>query len=205
MQSSVEHTEGPEREIKVWIRSLGNYPTDPANFRNIQINAEVRAEIVRYGPSKSENVINTTFKDTNDRSFQQSWYTKNHVPRDWLVYSIKEDAMFCFCCWLFPCKSYQGYENNWSEVGLAKVVNHENSKLHCISFARWKSFQTRLYTGKIIDAQLQQQRRKKEREKTLQVLDRIFSATLFLALQGISFRAWASVRKSRRSHDRIWK
>ena len=102
--------------------------------------------------------------------------------------------MFCFCFWLFPCESSKGYENNWSEVGvsnfkkgLEKISGHENSVLHCTSLAQWKSFEYRLSTGKTIDAHLQEQL-DREREKTLQILDRIFSATLFLALQGISLR-----------------
>ena len=184
-----------ENEINVCLTSLGKYPTDPANFRDIKINAALRAEIVRCGPCKPVESVDVVFpKDTNDRSFHQSWYQKNNVPRDWLVYSMKENVMFCFCCWLFPCTSCQGYENNWSEVGvsnfkkgLEKISGHENSVSHCTSLAHWKSFEYRLSTGKTIDAHLQEQL-DREREKTLQILDRIFSVTLFLALQGISFR-----------------
>ena len=127
-------------------------------------------------------------------AFTSCGVQKITVTCDWLVYSMKEHKMFCFCCWLFPCKSDKGYENNWSELGvsnfrkgLEKINTHENSLLHCISLAQWKSFEHRLSRGQTIDGQLQKQLNK-EREKTLQVLDRIFSATLFLALQGISFR-----------------
>ena len=141
----------------------------------------MRAEIVKIGPCKPKDEVFP--KDANDRNFHQSWFTKN-----WLVYLMKEHKMFGFCCWLFPCKSDKGYENNWSELGvsnfrkgLEKINTHENSLLHCISLAQWKSFEHRLSRGQTIDGQLQKQLNK-EREKTLQVLDRIFSATLFLAL-----------------------
>ena len=120
-----------ESKIKVWLTSLGKYPTDLANFRDIKINAALRAEIVRYGPCKPvESVdVDVVFpKDTKDRSFHQSWYHTNNVPRDWLVYSMKENAMFCFCCWLFPCESSKGYENNWSEVGVSNFSRDFFSK-----------------------------------------------------------------------------
>ena len=62
-----------ETEIKVWLRSLGKYPTDPANFRDIKINAALRAEIVRYGPCNPVESVNVVFpKDAKDRSFHQS-------------------------------------------------------------------------------------------------------------------------------------
>ena len=128
------------------------------------------------------------------RSYQATWYEKNGVLREWLSYSMKEDAMFCFCCWLFPNQSHRDYEKNWSEVGVRnyrkgteKIAAHENTTLHCVSLARWKSFESRLMKGQTIDA-LHQEQLVKERERTLQILDRIFSATLFLALQGLPFR-----------------
>ncbi len=70
--------------------------------------------------------------------------------------------------------------------GLEKIYSHEELSLHFASFAKWKSFQNRLSRGKTIDSEFQQQL-VSEREKTLKILDRIFSATLFLALQGIAF------------------
>ena len=154
-----------ESEIKVWLTSLGKYQTDLSKFRDIKINAALRAETVRYGPCKRVESVDVVFpKHENDRSFHQLWYQKNNVPRDWLVYSTRENAMFCFCCWLFPCESSKGYENNWSEVGvsnfrkgLEKISGHENSVLHCTSLAHWKSFEYRLSTGKTIDAHLEEQ------------------------------------------------
>ena len=184
--------EQPEKEVNVWLSSLGKYPTDPANFRDVSINADVRAEVVRYGQSKPQDEVFP--KDQFSRSFQPSWYKKNGVLREWLVYSMKEDVMFCFCCWLFPCQSHKDYEKNWSEIGVKnyrkgseKISAHENTTLHCVSLARWKSFECRLSKGQTIDALLQEQLIK-ERKSALQILDRIFSATLFLALQGLPFR-----------------
>ena len=63
-QSSVQNPESAETTVKVWIKLLGN-------FRNMQMHAEVQAEIVRHGPSKPVNVVFA--KDGNSRSLQQSW------------------------------------------------------------------------------------------------------------------------------------
>ena len=187
-----EQPETPEREIKVWLTLLGKYPTDPANFPHASINADVRTEIVRYGPCKPQDEVFP--KDEFGRCFQPSWYTKGGVPREWLIYSMKKDAMFCFSCWLFPNQSHKDYEKNRSEIrvknyrkGTDKIHAHENMTLHCVSLACWKSFESRLFKGQTIDALLQEQLIN-EREKALQILDRIFSATLFLALQGLPFR-----------------
>ena len=102
--------------IKVGIASFGKYPTDPAHFRDIKINSTVRSEIVKIGPCKPNDEVFP--KDASNGSFHQSRFTKNNVTRDWLVYSMKEHQMFCFCCWPFPRKSDKGYENNWSELGV---------------------------------------------------------------------------------------
>ena len=103
--------------------------------------------------------------------------------------------MYCFCCWLFPCKCEKGFEGNWSEAGVEnfkkgteKIRGHEDSKLHCISLAQWKSLEYRLLRGLTLDAEFQRQIAD-DREKTLLILDRLFSTTLFLALQGIPFRS----------------
>ena len=70
-QSSVQNPESAETTVKVWIKLLGNYSTDPGNFRNMQMHAEGKAEIVRHGLSKPVNVVFA--KDGNSRSLQQSW------------------------------------------------------------------------------------------------------------------------------------
>ena len=102
-----------------------------------------------YGPCKPEEEV--FLKDQVGRCFQLLWYKKVGVPREWLVYSMKEDAMFCFCCWLFPSESHKDYEKGWSEVrvknyrkGTEKISAHENTNLHCVSLARWMTFERRL-------------------------------------------------------------
>eukprot|EP00112_Aurelia_sp_Birch-Aquarium-sp1_P017519 Seg4069.6 transcript_id=Seg4069.6/GoldUCD/mRNA.D3Y31 product="Zinc finger MYM-type protein 1" protein_id=Seg4069.6/GoldUCD/D3Y31 len=180
-------------QATVWLDTFGQYPTDPANFKGTKITAEQRAEIVRHGPCQPEGIKFTN--NVEGRCFQPSWYKRNESKREWLVYSLKDEKMYCFCCWLFPCRIDKDFESNWSETGvdnfkkgIEKIRGHENSRLHCISLARWKSFEYRLLRGLTLDAEFQRQIAN-DREKTLLILDRLFSTTLFLALQGISFRS----------------
>ena len=181
-----------ESQVTLWPNTLGDFPTDPANFRDTRITAEKRAEIVRHGPCQPTNILFS--KNIDGRCFQPSWYKRNKSLREWLIYSPKEQKMFCFCCWLFPCISEKDLEKNWSQIGVTnfkkgieKIRAHEDTRLHCISLAQWKSFQQRFLHGQTIDAEFQRQL-ETDREKTLLILDRIFSVTLFLALQEISFR-----------------
>eukprot|EP00794_Sanderia_malayensis_P016611 gene16611-18300_t len=181
-----------ESQVTLWPNTLGDFPTDPANFRDTRITAEKRAEIVRHGPCQPTNILFS--KNIDGRCFQPSWYKRNKSLREWLIYSPKQQKMFCFCCWLFPCISEKDLEKNWSQIGVTnfkkgieKIRAHEDTRLHCISLAQWKSFQQRLLHGQTIDAEFQRQL-ETDREKTLLILDRIFSVTLFLALQEISFR-----------------
>ena len=184
----------PDEQIHSgWIKSFGNFPSDPGNLRGILINAQLRTDLVKCGPCQPKDIEFP--KGSSGRCCIPSWYTKNKEPRDWLVYSVKENAMFCFCCWLFTAKSDNAYEGNWCDEGITnfkkgteKIKKHECTKLHCISLARWKSFERRLLRGKTIDAHLQEQLAQ-EKEEQLRVLDRVFSASLFLALQGLPFRS----------------
>ena len=64
-----KNEESDESNITVWLSSLGKYPTDSANFRDIKVNATVQAEIVKYGPCQPDRPF---AKDDQGRSFQQA-------------------------------------------------------------------------------------------------------------------------------------
>eukprot|EP00112_Aurelia_sp_Birch-Aquarium-sp1_P021984 Seg6050.4 transcript_id=Seg6050.4/GoldUCD/mRNA.D3Y31 product="hypothetical protein" pseudo=true protein_id=Seg6050.4/GoldUCD/D3Y31 len=77
----------------------------------------------------------------------------------------------------FPCRIDKDFESNWSEIGvdnfkkgIKKIRGHENSRLHCISLAQWKSFEYRLLHGLTLDAEFQRQIAD-DQEKTLLILD----------------------------------
>ncbi|KAK0147356.1 Zinc finger MYM-type protein 1 [Merluccius polli] len=76
------------------------------------------------------------------------------MKRSWLIYSKKNDAVYCFCCKLFSHKSTKlstEGQRDWVNVG-ALLKQHENSPDHLNNMVKWKDFALRLSKGKTIDA-----------------------------------------------------
>lgn len=94
---------------------------------------------------------------TNDckRSFSANWYNQ----RDWLEYSVKADAAFCF-----PCRKFGGNDSVFTTVGYTnwKHANdkskgfsrHSNSKEHQECVALWKELELRRKTGKEVSTMI---------------------------------------------------
>lgn len=60
------------------------------------------SDISKYGEAfKEQQFQNTSFPITDGRRFQPSWIKR--FP--WIEYSIKLDAVFCYCCRQFPTTS----------------------------------------------------------------------------------------------------
>ena len=173
----------------------GKYPTDPGKFKETSIFGSLKETLVRHGPCQPEQY--NFPKSKYSRHFCSEWYyTDSRQKRDWLSYSVELEAMFCFCCWLFPNFNDKSFEKNWSDPrfgvsnykkGLEKIKSHENSLLHCISLAQWKSFTKRLNINATIDVSLLAEKQK-QLDFYMAVLDRIFSVTIYLASQGLAFR-----------------
>ena len=130
-----------ERKAKVWLQSLSKYPSDPAQFRHTEMTAELRAEIINYGPCPPKEIMFPN--NSKDRCFHESWYWKNSNKRDWLN------------------------KIDWPKQG-RKIMKRTG--------ASWKSYHQRSILGQTINSQLQEELIR-ERQKTLSILDRIFSAT----------------------------
>ena len=67
-----------------------------------------RVNIVRQGAVQATQ--NTFPYDADGRKFSSKFYTRqlvngDKVPRLWLVYSQHRNAVFCFCCKVFPTKN----------------------------------------------------------------------------------------------------
>ncbi|XP_046863144.1 uncharacterized protein LOC124456877 [Xenia sp. Carnegie-2017] len=80
---------------------------------------------------------------TNDRSFQESWYSN----KDWLCGSVRKNRLFCWPCLLFrssPRKSpwaSTGYHNMHSFSG--DSIKHEKTKSHMEAYKQWRLFDSR--------------------------------------------------------------
>ena len=106
------------------------------------------------------------------------------VERSWLIYSVTNDAVFCFCCKLFDNSSAisdwpkTGY-SDWGNL-IRALTMHEKSVNHRNAFRAWKELDIRLKQKKrIMDMEIQHWRG---------VLQRIMSIIRLLASQCLAFR-----------------
>lgn len=97
------------------------FNNDPARFIKIKSwTPELRNMVLKLGPCqpnkyKLENKIFP--KNTYNRSFHSSWYTRklidnSFVNREWLTYSSKLDKIFCLYCILYSVKSNGAWIKN---------------------------------------------------------------------------------------------
>ncbi|XP_011877053.1 PREDICTED: zinc finger MYM-type protein 5-like, partial [Vollenhovia emeryi] len=167
--------------------------SDPALWNIFCMSSKTRQILVERGPHQVKDLefpINT-----GRRKFSPSHYCKvlsngEIVERNWLIYSVTTDAVFCFCCILFDNSS----SHDWSKKGYSDWRNlvraltmHEKSANHRNSFRQWKEFDTRLKKNQTIDAEYH-----KVMDLEIQhwrgVLKRIIAIIRLLASQCLAFR-----------------
>ena len=110
------------------------------------------------------------------RSFVATWFHN----RDWLEYSAKADAAFCFCCRnfittttlkldVFVSVGYRNWKNaTETDRGFHK---HETSKEHLSSYTMWKERQRRINTGKEISTLINTDQLRKNRYYVSSLVD----------------------------------
>ncbi|XP_046862989.1 zinc finger MYM-type protein 1-like [Xenia sp. Carnegie-2017] len=134
---------------------------------------------------------------TNDRSFQESWYSN----KDWLCGSVRKNRLFCWPCLLFhssPRKSpwaSTGYHNMHSFSG--DSIKHEKTKSHMEAYKQWRLFDSR----ESVDVLFSRARREaveRHNEEVRQNRDakNIGEAVLYLAKQELAFRGHDESRAS---------
>lgn len=165
---------------------------DPGNWPDF-CDDSFRMILVQNSPHQ---VIKHNFpKDSNNRRFSPTHYTRKlsngeEVNRSWLMYSIKKDAVFCYCCKLFNKNSSSRLEKSgskdWKNIG-AVLSSHERNILHLESFQNWKELDVRISKGTTID-NISLQNIKEEEEYWREILERLIALTRVLATQNLSFR-----------------
>ncbi|KAL4131423.1 hypothetical protein QTP88_008736 [Uroleucon formosanum] len=125
---------------------------------------------------------------TQNRSFTSVYYTRF----DWLEYSVKMNAVFCFACRIFS-NDYGNSENtftitgfsNWKKISF-KLKCHESTKTHLNSLTRMAEYENSKINGSIISkmSSFHQQQIIKNRNYLLHLID----IALYLGKQGIAFR-----------------
>jgi hypothetical protein len=91
------------------VVDLSKLPADPAKrkpiskYKTAKVRDDVRRTYLQKGPFQpvGHDFPQTDFSGIM-RRFNEDWF-KTYKP--WLEYSIKEDAAFCLCCYLFQNES----------------------------------------------------------------------------------------------------
>lgn len=132
---------------------------DPANWPNV-IDDATRVALVKKGPVRIKEYDFPKNEDKHNRRFKETYYNRKlkngeEVERTWLVYSRKNDAVYCFFCKLFSDKKIAlteyGY-SDWKNIS-GHLLSHECSPKHCESVRSWAELGVRLNRGLTIDKQ----------------------------------------------------
>lgn len=183
---------GPEENVVTsspsWdlLQDCGKWPA--------KITDDIRQVLVEKGPVQIKN-FNFPIDSNSGRRFTAVNYkTKlpngEDIDRDWLVYSISKNSIFCFFCKLFSnddisLSGTEGY-SDWQNMSNF-LRTHERSTSHGKATISYRELATRLQLGHTIDAQ-HQRMIQGETEHWYEVLKRLLCIVQFLGIQGLAFR-----------------
>lgn len=159
--------------------------------------ASLHTQFVQYlvekGPKK---LILSEYPATKNRKFSNRFYNRvldngKTIPRDWLIYSPKNNSVYCFCCRLFGSNKATKFANvdgysDWIHI-TTSLKKHETSQPHMKAYLCWKSFETNLKSHNTIDANMQNLL-DIEMQSWKEVLKRIVTIVSFLGTQSLAFR-----------------
>ncbi|KAL4149652.1 hypothetical protein QTP88_003544 [Uroleucon formosanum] len=184
-----------------------NMYDDPANWP-ISISQDLRTNIVKLGPKRIINfnfpsrviISSSSAKEVNRRFSTNFYYRKlpngEIVDRNWLVYSISKDYVFCFCCKLFSLSVYGSLSgigtNDWSHLG-TKLIEHERSLTHFRCTEKWFDLKIRIQKMTTIDRTNLEIIEKEKNPHWRNVLKRIIAAIHYLAEHNEAFRGTSDV------------
>lgn len=166
---------------------------DPATWPNRLTDAE-RIYLVNRG--SPDPLYEFEFpQDINGRRFTSRYYKRKlnngeEILRNWLVYSVAKNSLYCFCCKIFNSTTTSGISGdgykNWKHVG-DMLKSHETSRNHVEAVSSWIEVSRRLKSCRTIDAE-SQRIIQSETEHWKRVLLRIASIIKMLAENGLAFQ-----------------
>lgn len=159
------------------------WPTLTSNLKTI---------LVEHGPPK---ILDTIYYplDENNRHFSKKWFYKKltngeQVQRQWLMYSVSNNKLFCFPCVLFSsqdCAFVSGF-NDWPHLN-PRLPDHENNLQHKQNYIKWKEFEKIILDNKTIDCEVQQIF-KNEKGKWRNILKIIVDVIMFCSRTNLPLR-----------------
>ncbi|XP_060868019.1 zinc finger MYM-type protein 1-like [Metopolophium dirhodum] len=141
------------------------------------------------------DIYPSTIQGNKRRSFQKNWYTLYN----WIEYSTKLDAVFCF-----PCRCFRGNESNNSQttITFSKVgfkgwnkaneafKKHKLSKCHVNSSTSLHNFLNEKSIDCVLDnaKEVSLSKKAEERIKNRQIMNRLIDIVICLCKGGRPFR-----------------
>lgn len=124
---------------------------DPSNWP-LKLTNSIRILFIKNGPVQIKSfdfLKNQLIRKFSSAYYQSILHNGEQLERSWLVYSKKNDTVYCFCCRMFSSKlsdsgvvSEFGY-NDWRNLsGHLKI--HETSKTNILHFSNWQEMVERL-------------------------------------------------------------
>lgn len=164
---------------------------DPAKWPKVLSN-QIKQIIVEKGPIDIPNNFSYPV-DENERHFSSKHFqlvlsNRERIKRTWLVYSVSEDKIYCFCCKLFSSLSTKfvtGY-NDWKNLSYA-INNHEKNFFHLRSFNDWSELLKRKRLNKTINAEYERLLQN-EKQHWRDVFERVTQIILTMAELNLPFR-----------------
>ena len=174
---------------------LLNY-NDPNSWPAITNN--IIYSLVQHGPEQGDDVnVNTIVSaDNTGRKFTKDWFYVKHingetVKRKWMLYSINQNAIFCFPCILFGHKAHnisdqhKGFRD-WRHLHPV-IPQHENSSDHRNNYVKWKVMETNIKSDNTLDDYLINSINE-EKMVWREILKIVVDAILFCAKNNIALR-----------------
>lgn len=153
--------------------------------------------LVKHGVEQGDNInFNNLASDNLGRKFTKDWFNVQQingetVKRKWLLYSVNQNAIFCFPCMLFGHKSnaisdpHKGF-HDWKHLH-PMIPQHENSSEHRNNYVKWKVMEKNLISGAAVYDYLLNSINK-EAMVWREILKIIVDAILFCAKNNIGLR-----------------
>lgn len=165
---------------------------DPALWPE-SVSEQERVALITKGPTQVKDFAFSA--DETGRKFNIGCYIRHlgngeKVTRSWLVYSIENNAVFCFCCKLFSNRkillsSAEGC-SDWKNIG-QKLKEHDTSSDHVNCMQAWRTLAVHLNANATIDSS-HQRLIENEKKHWRSVLERLFAIVQMLAERSLAFR-----------------
>lgn len=111
------------------------------------------------------------------------------IPRSWLVYSERNNSLFCFCCKLFSKKKMYLANSgltDWKHAS-SLLTSHDSSPEHQNCMKTWKELAMRIKKGETIDKH-EMALMEAERIRWREVLTRLTAIVQSLAIRNLALR-----------------